>query len=26
VQGNLFISAALCLDCTDIAEKLALTY
>lgn len=25
MQGNLFISAALCLDCTDIAEKLALT-
>jgi len=25
VQGNLFTSAALCLDCTDIAEKLALT-
>ena len=25
MQGNLFVSAALCLDCTDIAEKLALT-
>lgn len=25
MQGNLFTSAALCLDCTDIAEKLALT-
>jgi uncharacterized ferritin-like protein (DUF455 family) len=25
VQGNLFTSAALCLDCADVAEKLALT-
>ena len=25
MQGNLFTSAALCLDCADVAEKLALT-